>query len=326
MPARRALFLFVVLTIGGCTQANVAVSPSDATTGQPVDQQQVQAAGRACALRVLGAMRSASDFHARQLAMSEGMAQCQKELRPMQAAINDRMLAQQPSIYAQTMRASLAIHSAAAAGDEPRAFQLARAMDSQSSAIESAARADPAHARDMRDMLGFAETQIGIGYEKSGNDAEAAVYYQKAIDTMGVVNGVGAPAQTRLGFLYANGRGVPRDQAKALALFGEANGEVPGARGRTETAYAYLLNHGKLPYRIEDMRPGMLHSAEDEEARRQAQIMAAAMAAGAAAGALQGRPAEPAPEKHDPDPILCHLAVKNAPSIAGMAGCPLWSW
>jgi hypothetical protein len=129
-------------------------------------------------------MRHSSDFRARQLAMSEGTAQCQKELRPMQAAINDRMLAQEPGLYAKTLRAYFAIQSAYGAGDEPKAFQLARAMDAQTNSIQSEAWADPAHAEEMLRMLGSVQTQIGVGYEKRGNDAEAAFYYQKAIDTM----------------------------------------------------------------------------------------------------------------------------------------------
>jgi hypothetical protein len=215
------------------------------------------------------AMRNSTDVQARQLVMSQGLAQCQKQLRPIQTAINDQMLARQPGVYAQTLRTSNAIHSADSAGDEPKAFQLAQTMDAQANVIESEAQANPAEARDMRDMLSFAQTEIGKGHEKRGHDAEAAVYYQKAINTMAIANGVGTPAQIRLGFLYANGRGVQRDRGRALELFGGASGEILGTRGHTESAYAYLLNHGKLPYRLEDMRPGLLQSVEAEESARQ---------------------------------------------------------
>jgi TPR repeat protein len=269
VPTRRPFRIaWVVLAIGGCTQANVATSPSNVANQQAEDQQ-LLAATQACAQRVRQVALATNNPET----VRAAMADCQRQLRPLAAKVNGQAMARLPGLYGETMRASFAIQSAEQAGDEPQTFQLSRAMDAEAEKIKARAQNDPAHARDLLQALGDAQTKVGVGYEKRGNDAEAAVYYQRAIDTLASINGMDMGARTHLGFLYANGRGVRREKEKALALFGGANGEVLGARGPTETSFAYLLAHGKLPYRQEDITPSFYRSAEDE-IRRQAERQA----------------------------------------------------
>lgn len=168
--------------------------------------------------------------------MAEGMAECRRELKPLQREVTGERLARIPGFFGEVMRNSFAMSSADQAGDEPTAFRLAQAIGAQADAIKAEAQNDPGHAQELLNSLALAESRIGVGYESRGNDAEAAVYYQKAIDTKASINGDDTVPRTRLGFLYATGRGVPRDRDRALALFGGAKGEILGARGPTETA------------------------------------------------------------------------------------------
>jgi hypothetical protein len=220
----------------------------------------------------------ASDAQSVHSVMAQGIAECQKELKPMQAQIHAQSLANRPGLYGETSRMFDAARSAEDAGNELDAFRLCQAIDANADAIKTEAQSNPAHAGEMLGILGLAQTKIGVSYERRGHDAEAAVYYQKAIDTMAHNGSQSAYARTRLGFLYANGRGVPRDRDRALALFGGASGEILGSRGSAETGFAYLLAHDKLPYRIEDMTPGLVASVEGKEVERQTQMLAAALA------------------------------------------------
>jgi hypothetical protein len=71
-------------------------------------------------------------------------------------------------------------------------------------------------------------------------------------------------ASVLLGFLYAFGKGVPKDRAKAVELFGGRAGGGFANRGATESSYAYLLDYDRLPERIEDVTPEYLVRTEQD--------------------------------------------------------------
>jgi hypothetical protein len=63
------------------------------------------------------------------------------------------------------------------------------------------------------------EMQRGIELEQAGRYAEAAAAYQAHLNASGHPDGDGYVAGERLGFMYANGRGVPKDVVRARTLF-----------------------------------------------------------------------------------------------------------
>ena len=67
--------------------------------------------------------------------------------------------------------------------------------------------------------LAISQRIVGLSYEEAGDYPQAAAYYQKALNSKRVVRGVEYLAAKRLGFLYANGIGVPVDRQRALDLF-----------------------------------------------------------------------------------------------------------
>jgi hypothetical protein len=72
---------------------------------------------------------------------------------------------------------------------------------------------EPANGGDAK-----AQTYVGEIYEKQGDFASAAQWYQKAAD-----QGY-APAQINLGSLYEQGKGVPKDPQQALSWYRKASG------------------------------------------------------------------------------------------------------
>lgn len=72
---------------------------------------------------------------------------------------------------------------------------------------------------------------------------------------MKIRGGVEMIAAVRLGFLYAYGRGVPLDRAKARQLFAWREG----------SAFAYLLDRDRLPQSYEDVTPQFIQTVKDQE-------------------------------------------------------------
>ena len=106
----------------------------------------------------------------------------------------------------------------------------------------------------------------GINLEKTGRYSEAAAVYQKFLNDAGMPNGDGMIVGERLAYLYANGRGVPKDLARARRLFSVRDSE----RNQTDLA---LLNRGLLPARPEDA-PMALHRMQEEDAAEAARAAA----------------------------------------------------
>jgi TPR repeat protein len=112
--------------------------------------------------------------------------------------------------------------------------------------------------------------QQGVELERAGRYAEAAAAYQAHLNASGHPDGDGYVAGERLGYLYANGRGIPRDVARARKLFSANSLE----RNRIDFE---LLNHGILPATPEDKTPTLMAQTNaiidrEAQARVQAQI------------------------------------------------------
>jgi tetratricopeptide (TPR) repeat protein len=128
---------------------------------------------------------------------------------------------------------------------------------------------DKVNADGMWDSLALATTKLGVYEEKDGDYPAAAQYYQRAIDRMSQVNGVAQTAMLRLAFLYANGRGVPIDDAKARALFESLDGHL-------DPRILDLMDYGMLPKSPEEVTPALLDelaAKEDEKYKTVADSM-----------------------------------------------------
>ncbi len=179
------------------------------------------------------------------------------------------------SISAATFRAEQAALDAEKAGNEQEALRLYKTIDANSSIIVAeAARLSPPGANtverirarsiqenakvrqgeSLKDALKHAKTIIAMSDERDGRYAEASTYYQQVLDLEGAPDGDGLAVGERLAFLYANGRGVQKDQAKARRLLSVRDSQ----RNRTDLA---LLDRNKLPLSPEDV-PDELKKAQ----------------------------------------------------------------
>ncbi len=134
------------------------------------------------------------------------------------------------------------------------------------------------------DNLSVAREKIGEYCEKGlgvrQDYSEAASWYLKAINTRAFGSG---KAKENLGFLYAYGLGVPRDRAKARALWVE--------RGPSEEILVRLLDNDMLPKNRADwddfdVKAAIAKKEQEEQAaarRREAQAEAEAARRGSAA-------------------------------------------
>ncbi len=165
--------------------------------------------------------------------------------------------------------------------------------------------------------LALAEYKIGEYYEKGlgvpQNYAAAAMWYQKAVEN------TYADMRPRfaLGWLYAHGLGVPRDPAKARAVFAT----IGGGEGQLLVG---MLDAGKLPKSIDGLAAAETeYSAaqkQQEEQANEAQYEAFEHAFAASNAAQRQAPAE----SDQPSWYTCHSVLSGAPMIAGMAGCSPW--
>jgi hypothetical protein len=96
--------------------------------------------------------------------------------------------------------------------------------------------------------------QQGVELEQAGRYAEAAAEYQAHLNASGHPDGDGYVAGERIGYLYANGRGVPRDVARARALFSANSLD----RNRIDLI---LLNNNLLPAAPELKTPALVEKA-----------------------------------------------------------------
>jgi TPR repeat protein len=195
----------------------------------------------------------------------------------------EQMVSAMPGVAGETTRAFLAAHRAETAGNQQEAFRLYWSIDANAAAIEAevsrlagatvsprntlATNQEIVNNDGLGSALITAQRKIGEYYERGGDYRTAASYYQKALNTARTQNGTDTVASVRLGFLYAYGRGVPQDRARAMELFGGTRGGGT-LRSKTETGFAYLLDHNQLPNRPEDVNPQRLAAIEDQEIKQ----------------------------------------------------------
>ena len=153
-----------------------------------------------------------------------------------------------------------AASAAAAAGDYPEALRLFHKIDAQGL---SGAPLDFRRAMQFRNELAGAQEQIGEFYEKGlgvqQSYPDAAAWYRKAMGAGSLGNPSFEPmavqARLRLGFLYANGLGVPRDRLMAKSLF-------LSSQAAESNHLVSLLDQGLLPRSMDDLSPGYVASAD----------------------------------------------------------------
>jgi hypothetical protein len=124
--------------------------------------------------------------------------------------------------------------------------------------LSLARRVEVIDAEGLLDKVAMAQRQLGVYEERGADYAGAAQYYQKAIDTMtlhGMRPAVEMIACTRLGFLYANGLGVPKDGAKARELLGHV---------WQDKEFISMLDHNVLPRTLDDVTPASLEKFRKE--------------------------------------------------------------
>jgi TPR repeat protein len=158
--------------------------------------------------------------------------------------------------------------------------------------------------------------QRGVELERAGRYAEAAAAYQAHLNASGHPDGDGYVAGERLGFLYANGRGVPKDVARARVLF-SAN-EIE--RNRIDLG---LLNHGMLPQNPEAKTPELVARISQILAREKL-ARDAAMMREMMERAEQANKASPRQGASGSNPYSssCRQMVANGHNMmAGMSNC-----
>jgi hypothetical protein len=116
--------------------------------------------------------------------------------------------------------------------------------------------------------------QIGVLLENEGRYPEAAELYQRILNNEGAPDGDGTMAGRRLAFLYAHGRGVQKDVAKADSLL--------RARENSMTEIdRILLQANLLPDRPEDVTQALVDRAHAIAAEQQRQAAEEAVRAAA---------------------------------------------
>jgi TPR repeat protein len=226
------------------------------------------AESEACTVKIMEAiMASKSEefvSHLRQTCPSTTFGSAAKNVPPSAAAsppVTANVAPPNLPGRADAKRDALAAYQAQAAciaqmrqAIQAGASEVERAGIVQDCIARSKAMSAPYRERQLGDDQGLPGWIVGINYEKAGRYAEAAAVYQKTLNDEGYPNGDGLPAGERLGYLYANGRGVPKDAAKARQLF-SANQTL---RNRDDLL---LLNHHMLPLTPEGKTPALIEKA-----------------------------------------------------------------
>jgi TPR repeat protein len=123
------------------------------------------------------------------------------------------------------------------------------------------------------DNLAWARAWIGSYYERGGdsippNYAEAARWYQKALDTKTIEKSLEqGNAERRLALLYAYGEGVPQDQAKARQTWSKY-----AASDGNSAMLLRLLDHNALPKTLneEEIQAAIAKAHADDNAAQAA--------------------------------------------------------
>lgn len=125
--------------------------------------------------------------------------------------------------------------------------------------------------QDCRARLGITQIPITAGWQKgmeleqAGRNDEAVAAYQQTLNDEGYPNGDGLIAGERLGYMYASGRGVKKDVAKARQMLGVTDSE----RYRYDVE---LLDHNMLPITPEGKTPALIAQLNAVVARENAKL------------------------------------------------------
>jgi hypothetical protein len=160
-------------------------------------------------------------------------------------------------------QANLACMAEARKAAEAGASEVDRARIARDCISSSRAASDPIRNQTPGEDRPGPSWIAGVDYEKAGRYAEAAAVYQKMLNDEGYPNGDGLIAGERLGYLYANGFGVPKNEAKAWQLFSVRDSQ----RNRTDLA---LMDHNLLPRSPEGVPDAVkrMEVADTEAVRR----------------------------------------------------------
>jgi tetratricopeptide (TPR) repeat protein len=321
MSPQLAIVLATALALSACTGTGsggqTAASDTDSKTAHRIAvHQQQRAIQEDCRARRRAAIQNGATADQ----VSELNRACIGQVDALSAQLARDELSQDQSIYGDTTRLMVAGRDLEKSGDEQGAFRTYQTVEANAAAIEAeVSRANasnaPLPAQSQQDrmrrmdadallsQLGIAETKIGVYYERRGDYTQAAAYYRKAIATRSLGS---LMATKRLAFLYAYGRGVPRDRDMTRRLFIAFGGE---------NGFSYLLDHDRLPDRIEDVTQNYVEKVKDEEARKSLfafLILMAAFSAGGGGGQQHATPHQ------------TNCAAVNyfySPGFAGMQGC-----
>lgn len=248
-------------------------------------------------------------------------------------------LSQASPVAGETLRLDLAARKALEGGRDEEAMAIYKRIDANGPAIiQEAVRLAPPGAEvgrensqatnsnimDMDGMLGElarAQRLIGESYENSGRDALAPPWYEKANATLAVRGGHDPRASTLLGFMYAHGRGVPKDSDRATAYFNEAESEFLPARGSHSNPLVYLLQSGRLPQHRWEVTTAMANEAQEQEAMNKLLgfLLTSAILSG-------GRTSQQNRQASGPSSLDCaDYSFMGAGRMSALAGCgPTW--
>jgi len=168
--------------------------------------------------------------------------------------------------------------------------------------------------------ISLARCKIGELYQRGlgvpVDYAEAARWYTKAMN----MKPWGDDCGGWLGFLYAYGAGVPRDQDKARSLWD---------RQWETKVFTQLMDHNMLPKKIEDVnafdwKAAAAKMKSQDDAKAEAKWEATLHAMHDIANGPGARSAQPQSGSSQPDWLTCHALSSSSHFIAGTAGCPPW--
>jgi ribosomal protein L12E/L44/L45/RPP1/RPP2 len=185
----------------------------------------------------------------------------------------------------------------------------------QRNQLESRAAAEAHLARFYDQALGMPQdyTKSAYWYQRAVTDLEAASRYP------GASQGQPWDWWARLGSFYATGLGVPKDKARARAIFASLN---------YGTELVELLDTNRIPTgSLADVKAAVTRLQHEKAAQREAQAAAEARRQ----AAIEARNPPPRSrsserpsswEPSHPSALGCHIMGK----VRWIAGCPPWGW
>lgn len=262
--------------LAGCAQTTVSTDPNPAVGpgSDQVNDWRHQAALDRAACR--SAMMQARSTGVSTVAANQQFIECNRKVAADATRANDLDRQRTSPVSAETLRIDIAARQATRQGQTAQALTLYRQIDANGPAIIAEVQrlapngtgvsmsntpADNLRRMDMMALLqelATAQRLIGLSYEHAHDDRTAAAWYEKANSTMATEGGRDGVASVRLGFMYAWGRGVPEDRARALESFGGSgtttfwNGLL-GGQQKGESELAYLLRMNELPRHPEEV-------------------------------------------------------------------------